>query len=85
MSKVHLLFFQSVLPSFTHCNQFLQREEPLIHVLKPQLTRILRNILAHFVKSSVIAEQLRAGTLTSIDFKNEENHIINWIRDKAKH
>ena len=77
MTEVHLLFFQSVLPSFTHCNQFLQREEPLIHVLQPQLTRMLRNILAKFVKPSVITEQLRAGTLTSIDFKNEENHVAD--------
>ena len=77
MTEVYLLFFQSVMPSFTHCNMFLQREEPLIHVLQPQLTRMLRNILAKFVKPSVIAEHLRAGTLTSIDFKNDENHVTN--------
>ncbi len=35
MTEVNLLFFQSVLPSFKHCNQFLQRDEPLIHVLQP--------------------------------------------------
>ena len=77
MTEVYLLFFQSIMPSFTHCNQFLQREEPLIHVLQPQLARMLRNILAKFVKPSVIAEYLRAGTLTSIDFKNDENHASN--------
>ena len=65
------------MPSFTHCNQFLQREEPLIHVLQPQLARMLRNILAKFAKPLVIAEHLRAGTLTSIDFKNHENHVSN--------
>ncbi|CAB4036850.1 PREDICTED: uncharacterized protein LOC107326933 [Paramuricea clavata] len=77
MTEVYLLFFQSIMPSFTHCNQFLQQEEPLIHVLQPQLERMLRNILAKFVKASVIAEHLRAGTLTSIDFKNDENHVGN--------
>lgn len=57
------------MPSFTHCNQFLHQQEPLIHVLQ--------NILAKFVKPSVIAEHLRADTLTSIDFKNGENHVGN--------
>ena len=37
MTEVYLLFLQSVLPSFTHCNQFLQREEPLIHLLQPHV------------------------------------------------
>jgi hypothetical protein len=69
MTEVYLLFFQSIMPSFTHCNQFLQQQEPLIHVLQ--------NILAKFVKPSVIAEHLRADTLTSIDFKNGENHVGN--------
>lgn len=34
MTEVYLFFFQAVLPSFTHANMFLQREEPLIHCLK---------------------------------------------------
>ena len=77
MTEVYQLFFQSIMPSFTHCNQFLQREEPLIHVLQPQLAKMLRNILTKFVKPLVIPEHLRAGTLTSIDFKNNENHVSN--------
>ena len=76
MTEVYL-FLQSILPSFTHCNQFLQREELFIYVLQPQVERMLRNILAKYVKPSVIANNLRAGTLTSIDFKNEENHVSN--------
>ena len=45
MTEVYLLFLQSTLPCFTHCNQFLQREEPLVHVLQPQLAKMLQSIL----------------------------------------
>lgn len=34
MAEVYLLFLHSVLPTFTHTNQFSQKEEPLIHLLK---------------------------------------------------
>ena len=58
ITEVYLMFFHSVLPCFTHCNQFLQREEPLIHVLQPQLEKLLKNILAKFIKPAIIAEGL---------------------------
>jgi len=63
MTEVYLLFIQSMLPSFTHCNEFLQREEPLIHVLQPQLTRMLKIILGKFVKPGVIRKCMKAGGL----------------------
>lgn len=33
VTEVYLLFLQLILPAFTHANQLLQREEPLIHIL----------------------------------------------------
>ena len=78
MTEVYLMFFQSVLPCFTHCNQFLQREEPLIHVLQPQLEKLLKNILAKFIKPAVIAEGLKKDDrLLSVDFKDKANHVTN--------
>ena len=78
MTEVYLMFFQSVLPCFTHCNQFLQREEPLIHVLRPQLEKLLKNILAKFIKPAVIAESLRKDDgLQSVDFNDKANHVTN--------
>lgn len=56
---VYLLFLQSMLPSFTHCNQFLQREKPLIHVLQPQLENMLKGTLAKFVKPAALVECLQ--------------------------
>ena len=75
LTEVYLLFLQSVLPSFTHCNQFLQREEPLMHVLQPQLENLIKNVLGKFVKPAVLVECLRAGGLSSVDFKNSINHV----------
>ena len=75
LTEVYLLFFQSVLPVFTHDNQLLQREEPLIHILQPQLTKLLKNVLAKFVNPPVIASCLQAGTLSSIDFTNPDNQV----------
>ena len=68
LTEVYLMFLQSVLPSFTYCNQFLQREEPLIHVLQPQLAKLVKNILAKVVQPAVLAKCLKEGGLSSVDF-----------------
>ena len=70
MTEVYLLFFQSILPSFTHANMFIQKEEPLIHVLQAQLTKLVKTILGKFVKPSVIAYSIRNKCLSSISFAN---------------
>ena len=44
MTEVYLLFLQSVLPTLTHANQYLQMEEPMIHLLKLQLMIFLKKI-----------------------------------------
>ena len=71
------MFFQSILPSFTHANMFLQKEEPLIHVLQAQLTKLVKTILEKFVKPSIIAESIRNKCLSSISFANSENQL-DW-------
>ena len=76
MTEVFLLSFQSVLLSFTHCNQFLQREEPLIHALQPQLEKLLKNILGKFI--IVIAEGLKKDDgLLSVDSMDTKNHVTD--------
>lgn len=44
-----VLFLHSVLPTFTHTNQFLRKEEPLIHLLKLYLTGLLKKMLGKYV------------------------------------
>ena len=78
MTEVYLLFFQSVLPCFTHSNQFLQREEPLIHLLQPRLEKLLKNILGKSIKPTVIAASLKKHDgLLSLDY----NDIANYVTD----
>ncbi len=73
MTEVYLLFFQSVIPCFTHTNQFLQREE---HCLQPQLLSLYKNILGKFVKPSVLSENVDADKMTSIDFHITSNQVM---------
>ena len=37
LTEVYLWFMQSVFPTLVNANKFVQREEPLIHCLHPQL------------------------------------------------
>ena len=75
MTELYLMFFQSILPVFTHANRFLQREEPLIHVLHPQLTNLLKKIYSNFIKPSVIADCIR--DLPSLKYKESCNQVDN--------
>ena len=75
MTEVYLMFLQSILPTFTHMNMFLQREEPLIHALLPQLQSVIKNVFGKFVQPKVIAEALKEGGLLSVDFKDGNNHV----------
>ena len=65
------------MPTFTHVNQFLQREEPLIHALQPQLMSLLKKVLGKFVKPITIAEAIKSSSLISIDFKDVNNQVID--------
>ena len=49
MVEVCLLFSQYALPIFTNFNKFLQREEPLIYVLKEQMHPFLTKLSSRFV------------------------------------
>jgi len=91
LTEVYLMFLQSNLPTFTHMNLFLQRDEPLIHILLPQLTKLLTRVLGKFVKSSVLAKAVADRKLTEIDFKSLQNQVddvdlgIGMITKKTAH
>ena len=71
------MFLESVLPTFTHMNQFLQRNEPLIHVLHPQLTKLLKQILGKYLKPSVLAKSVADQKMADVNFKDLENQVNN--------
>ena len=70
LTEVYLMFLESVLPTFTHTNQFLQRDEPLIHILHPQLIKLLKRVLP-----SVLAKSVADQKLAEVNFKNLENQV----------
>ena len=71
MLEVYLLFFQSVLPSLTNANKFFQLEEPLIHIMRSQLTSLLKKVMAKFVKPRFISEAESKNTLSSFSFNDK--------------
>ena len=75
ITELYLLFFQSTLPAFTHANKLLQREEPLVHVLQPQLVSLLISILQKFIWPAVLVSAIHNGTVSSIDLDDEDNHV----------
>ncbi|KAK6191363.1 hypothetical protein SNE40_003074 [Patella caerulea] len=73
MTEVYLLFYQSVLPVFTTFNKFLQREDPCIHAVYPQMTSFLKKLLGKFVRIDVIKTNL--SVLTDVDFRPIDNQL----------
>ena len=73
MTEVYLLFYQSILPVSNHFNQFLQREDPCIHLVHNCCEGLLKNLVVNFVKLSAIK------TATSLAEVNTD--IANWLSD----
>ena len=71
------MLLESVLPTFTHMNQFLQRDEPLIHVLHSQITKLLKQILGKYLIPSVLAKFVADQKLADVNFKDIENQVNN--------
>ena len=87
MLEVYLLFFQSVLPVLTNANKFLQREEPLIHVLHAQLKSLFKKVMGKFVKPLSIADVESRNELSSFRFDDESHHLALtdiWIGFQTK-
>ena len=54
MTEVYLLFYQSALQTFVHFNMFLQREDPLLPVLRQQMDSFLGKLASKFLPPSTI-------------------------------
>ena len=68
ITEVYLFFLQSLLPVFNHANKFLEREEPLIHILQQQLYSLLKKVPGKFVKPSVLVESIQKESLLALNF-----------------
>lgn len=48
MTEVYFLFYESVLPTFTHTNLLLQREDPNIYLVADAIRTFLKKLLSKF-------------------------------------
>lgn len=76
MTEVYLLFYESVLPTFTHVNLFLQREDTSIYLVADVIRAFLKKLLSKFVILQAIREQ---DDITEVDFKNPVNHLGDHV------
>ena len=72
MTEMYLLFYESVLCTFTHVNLFLQREDPSIYLVDDAIRAFLKKLLSKFVTLQAIREQ---DDITKLDFTNPVNHL----------
>ena len=56
MTKVYLLFLQSVTPLFTNFNRFLQKEERLVYLLHEEMQKFMNKLASRFVKPEAIQQ-----------------------------
>ena len=61
------MFYQCVLPTFTSTNEFLQRGEPLIHLVHDKLEDFLKKFISKFIVIDAMQ-----GDLCKVDFDNPE-------------
>ena len=56
VSKLYAMFVKSVIPIFDSFNNFLQAEEPLIHILYYSTLCLYHSLLSKFIELEVISE-----------------------------
>ena len=69
ITEVCLLFYQAALQLFITFNKFLQREDPLIHVITEQMSSSMKKLLAKFVTVSAIKA---APDITEVKYRENQ-------------
>lgn len=72
LSEVYLLFYQAALPTLVNVNQFLQRQDPCIHILRDQMLNLVVQLLKKFIKPRVIKN---AQDVTGRSVRSFENQL----------
>ena len=57
-----------MLPTLTNANKFLEHDEPLIHVLKSNLTHLIKDMVLKLASPCQVAQSYREETLASVNF-----------------
>ena len=72
LTEVYLLFYQSVLPTFTQVNLLLQREDPNIYLVADAIRLFLKKLLSKFVTLQAIRA---VDDVTKVNFQNPANQL----------
>lgn len=70
MSKAYCLFLQNVLPLFVNPNLFLQKEEPVLHLMQESMQNSYVELLVRFVKPKVVSE---SSNIFEVDHSTKAN------------
>ena len=86
MTEIYLMFFQAVIPTFTTVNEFLQRGEPVIHLLLDQLESFLKKLAGKFIRIDAIAAANKVYEIDSSDngIMKEEAKMFVGITTRGK-
>ena len=69
LTEVYLMFYQAALQLFITFNKFLQREDPLIHVITEQMSSFMKKLLGKFVSVSAIKA---ATDITEVEYRENQ-------------
>ena len=69
ITEIYLGFYLSVLQVFVKFNQFLQRDDPIIPILLPQMDSFLKKLAGRFMVVSAIKE---ADSMKGLDYTNHQ-------------
>ena len=72
MTEIYMLFYESVLPTITHLNLLLQREDPNIYLVSDAIRSFLRKLLSKFIKLPVIRN---CDDITEVNFSERDNQL----------
>ena len=81
MTKLHILFFQSRIITFTNFNEFLQREESLVCSICDHMQTFMKKLSNKFIQSNVFQELKNAKKSfimldISLERQNDDNDLF---------
>ena len=74
MAEVYLLFYESILPTFTNINLLFQREDPRLYLVSDAIRSFLRKLLSKFLTIESIRS---ADVITTVEYENAAYHLDN--------
>ena len=81
LTEVYLLFYSSIMPSFTTMNKFLQREDPCIYLVHDQLQKFIKQLMSKFITLGAIKS---ANKLAEVDITKHKDKSLMFIGISTK-